>query len=280
MAISESLVTTWAPSILEVLQKNLVYSRLFNSDYEGEAAGGQSVRITAVSDVTINSHTRNTPITWEALTDSVQGLDIDQESYFAFMLDSLDKAQTKADFLGAATRNAIYGVKDEIDQYLVGLLAAAATITTSLGTSVTPLEINSANIGTTLTYIARLLDESDVPREKRAIVVPPFVGEDLVNANIADETNQDAISKNGQVATYAGLSVLVSNNVPNTAGEKYQVVAGSDIGATFALAVDEVEAMRLQDYIADGVRGIVAYGGKVTRPGAIALAYFNEAAEV
>ena len=277
MAITHSLRTIWAPAVLEALQKSLVYGRMFNQDYSGVASSGNAVKVSALNDATINDHTRNDAISWEALTDSIQTLDIDQEKYFALMIDDLDNIQTAPNLLGAATRNAVYGIRDTIDQFLVSKLAAG-TIVAGLGTSATPLEINSSNIEATLRLIARRLDDAKVPRAQRYIIVPPWAVEDLVQANITAATNNTEEMASGMVGRYAGMSVLVSHNVPNVSNAKYQIYAGSTVSQTMAVAVENVESMRLESYFADGVRGLVAYGALVTRPAALVKSFWNEAA--
>ena len=276
MAITHSLRTIWAPAVLEALQKSLVYGRMFNQDYSGVASSGNAVKVSALNDATINDHTRNDAISWEALTDSIQTLDIDQEKYFALMIDDLDKIQTAPNLLGSATRNAVYGIRDTIDQFLVSKLAAG-TIVAGLGTSATPLEINSSNIEATLRLIARRLDDAKVPRAQRYVVVPPWAIEDLVQANITAATNNTEEMASGMVGRYAGMSVLVSHNVPNVSNAKYQIYAGSTVSQTMAVAVENVESMRLESYFADGVRGLVAYGALVTRPAALVKSFWNEA---
>ena len=263
------------------LQKELVYSRIFNRDYEGEVTPGASVKIVSQgSHVTIGDYTRESDIAWQFVSDDSQTLLIDQEKYFAISVDDLDALQSKPNSLAAYAVDAAYQLSDTIDQFLVSKLAGASgAITADLGDNTTPLEINSANIGSTLRLIARRLDDAKVPRQRRVVVLPPWAVEDLVTANIADASNNAEELTNGFVARYAGFNILMSNNVPNTAGDKHKIVAGSDIAATFAIQMNKTEQMRLESKFADGIRGLAAYGAKVTRPGALAVATWNEAAE-
>lgn len=278
MAISASISSIWAPAVLEALEKSLAYGQLFNRDYVGQVTTGATVKITSISDVSINAHTRDSAITWEALTDSTQDLSIDQEKYFAFMLDDADAVQSSANLMGAATRNAVYQLRDTIDSYLATVLASG-TIVAGLGTSTTPLEINSSNVGSTLRLIARRLDDAKVPRNGRYVVLPPWAIEDLVAANITDSTSNANALASGMVGRYAGLDILVSHNVPNTTSAKYQIYAASTVSQTMAMQIENVEQMRLETYFADGVRGLAVYGAKATRPGAIVKSFWNEAAE-
>lgn len=280
MALSaDTIPTIVGDAILESLRENLVYSRLFNEDYQGNVAPGNAVKIPAIGSVTIGTYSEYTDMSDEEVADSSQTMNIDQQSYFSLVLDDVDAAMSKPDILGAYTREAAFQMQKTIDTYLVGLLAAGGTITADLGTDVTPLEINSANVGETLRLIARKLDDALVPRRGRVAVLPPWAVEDLVSANLTDSTNNTSELSNAMVARYAGFDVLMSHQVPNTTGEAYKIVAGSNISATMAMAIQNTEIIRHPTQFADKFRGLAVYGGKVTRPATIAVATCNEAAE-
>ena len=75
----------------------------------------------------------------------------------------------------------------------------------------------------------------------------------------------------------AGLEIMVSNNVPNTAGAKYKVLAGHRIAWSYASQVTKVEAYRPESRFADAVKGLHIYGGKVVRPNCLAVGTFSKA---
>ena len=55
-------------------------------------------------------------------------------------------------------------------------------------------------------------------------------------------------------------------------------IAGHMVATTYAEQIVSVEAMRLHNVFADGVRGLHVYGAAVTRPTAIAVAEFDATA--
>ena len=281
MPLTDSIPTIVAQAVLEALQKRLVYSRMFNQDYQGEVTPGNTVKIVSPgASVNIGDYTKETDINWQFVSDASQDMPINQQKYFAIAIDDIDAIQARPDMLAAYARDAVYQLEDTIDQHLVTTLAGASgLITSGLGTTTTPLEINSGNIGSTLRLIARKLDDAKVPREGRVISVPPWAVEDLVAANIADSTDNVSELTNGMVGRYAGFEILMSHNVPNTTNAKYKIVAGSRMSATMAMQINQTERIRLQNVFGDGIRGLAVYGAKVTRPGAIALSFWNEAAE-
>lgn len=279
MALSDSIPTIVGSKVLESLKNNLVYKAMFNEDYTGNVAPGNAVTIVSPGSVTVRDYTVYTDMTEEAVTDSSQSLSIDQQKYYNIVLDDIDAVMSKPDVMAAYAREAVYQLNDTVDGYLVSLLAAGGTITGDLGDDTTPLEINSANAASTLQLIARKLDDAKVPRAGRYVVLPPWYVEDMVAANLSNLTNNNEVAASGFVGRYAGFNILMSNNVPNTASAKYKIVAGTDIGATMAIALNQSEKVRHPDQFADKLRGLIVYGGKVTRGGTLAVATCNEAAE-
>jgi len=79
-----------------------------NRQYEGEIRqAGNTVKIASISDVTVGDYIQNTNITDpETLSDTDQTLLIDQQKYFNFFVDSIDRAQQNVDVLDAAIQSA------------------------------------------------------------------------------------------------------------------------------------------------------------------------------
>ena len=65
--------------------------------------------------------------------------------------------------------------------------------------------------------------------------------------------------------------MLKSNNVPNTNGALYKIIAGHPIAWSYAEQVNQVEAYRPERRFADAVKGLHLYGGKTVRPTALAV---------
>lgn len=279
MSISEFIPTLFSTLLNKELEKALVMGSCTNSLYEGEISkAGDRVKISEISDITINNYTANATLTYENIEDAAQYLTIDQIKSFSFKVDDIIKIQSNAELLKPAMEKAAYTIADTMDQYIAGLYAQAG-IVTNLGTHTIPLEINKANVAKTLVLVARSLDDKNVPRDGRFIVIPPFMVEDLVNASIVATTSDYKIQENGLVGRYAGLDIKVSNNLVNTAGTKYKCLAGYNGAIAFAKQAANVEAIRLETTFADGVRGLFLYGAKVVKSDALACLQVNEAAD-
>ena len=279
MALSAATIPTIVSSgILESLKENLVYGRLLNDDYLGDVIPGNAVKIPSIGSVTVSPYTVYTDMDDEEAEDSSQSLTIDQQQYFSIVLDDIDAAMSKPAILAAYAREAAHQIQKKIDGYLAGILSAG-TLTTGLGDGTTPIEVNSANIGSQLSAMAVLLDNALVPRSGRYVVLPPWAVEKLVLANIADSTNNVGELAEGFVARHAGFNVLMSPLVPNTAGAKYKIIAGSNISATKAIGINKTEIIRHPTQFADKLRGLAVYGAKLTRAATVCVGTWNIAAE-
>jgi hypothetical protein len=118
------------------------------------------------------------------------------------------------------------------------------------------------------------LDEANVPAEGRFVVVPPWVVKWLLQEDaIVNPTwsGVEGAMLNGEIAKLFGFRILQSNNVPNSSGDHYKVVAGVARATTFADSVNETEAYRPDKFFADALRGLHCYGAKVVDPSCLCV---------
>jgi N4-gp56 family major capsid protein len=266
MAVNRFVPAIWSSVMLTALRKSLVYAGLANTDYEGEIRGaGDTVKVTSVSRPTINNYTRNTDITYEELTDAERTLVIDQEKYFAFSVDDVDKRQVQGNFVSTAMNEAAYGLRDTIDQYMAGLYTQVNSANVISTTAIT----TGALAYTGLVNLGLKLDEANVPDEGRWVVVPPWYYALLLNEDKfarADASGIAAASRTGYIGMVDNMTVYKSNNAPLITGDDYAVIAGTDRAATVATQITQTEAFRSELRFADRVRGLTVYGAKLMRP--------------
>ena len=280
MAVTSFIPEIWNARLLNALRADLVYTNLFNRNYEGEIRqAGDTVHINTITDITIKDYTRNTDIdNPEQLTTADQTLVVDQAKYYNFYLNDVDKAQAMPGLIDAAMASASHGLAESVDKYLAGLLAAASrTITTGLGSTSTPLTVTAANAYELLVDMKTAMDKANVPKLGRKVVLPPeFEGFMLKDARFADNGGKaENRLENGAVARAAGFDIYISNNVPNTSGAKYKVIASTQESNTYAEQLVKTEAYRREKGFDDGVKGLLVYGAKIIRPAAVAVATVN-----
>lgn len=284
MAITNFVPDIWSARILGNLNRFSVAAGVINRDYEGDIkAGGDSVKITSFVDPTIGTYTAHTDITIEDVDDATRSLLIDQQKYFAFEVDDVEKAQVVGgrsggqSVLARQTDQGSYGLKNVFDQFVLALMGAGASAAApdhqvAEATIATPSDAYVALVNWSV-----LLDNADVPEEDRfAVVTPAFHGLLLKDDRFvkAGDDPSAASRANGRVGEAAGLSIHKSNNLPAGpgAGAGTLQLIGSRIATTVADQIVSVEAFRLEKRFADGVKGLHVYGGKVTRPTALVAA--------
>lgn len=296
MSLSNFIPSVWSARLLLNLHRAHVYANplVINRDYEGDIRDfGDTVRINAIGAITVRDYTRDTDIVApDALTSAQTLLTIDQAKYFNFAVDDLDKAQAQPKVMDGAMYEAGYAVADTSDQFIAGLAAGNVASTNLIGSSGSP-KTDLATAGNAYGYMVTLnqkLTEANVPLSGRWIIVPPWfyayiqkdpnfihpttLGDMMLRLGIlnAGETPTDAALFVGMIAN---LSVFLSNNVPNSSGTSYQILAGHKIGWSYAEQIVKVEGYRPQYRFGDAMKGLHVYGAKVTRPNSLALLYAN-----
>ena len=287
MAINNFIPAVWSAQLLTALRKNLVYANLCNRDYEGEIrAYGDQVKINSLGDVSVGQYSKNTDISAaQTLTDAQRILEINQSWYFNFQIDDVDKAQQKPKVMEEAMRNAAYALADKADQYVAGLYTEISG-TNTIGSDASPISIAvAAGQSTAAAYeklvdLAVKLDEANVPKAARWVVLPPWYHGILLKDSrfiSAGTLKTDEVLANGFVGRAAGFDIYTSNNVPNTSNALYKVISGYSGAWSYAEQIADVEAYRPERRFADAVKGLHLYGAKVTRPLGLALLVCSKA---
>jgi P22 coat protein - gene protein 5. len=274
MAVTNFIPTIWSARLNEGFKKALVYGNCVNTDYEGEIKGaGSTVKINSVGAVTIDNYDKSTGINKPQELDSSQStLTIDQAKYFNFQVDDIDKAQANVDLLDAGIKEASYGLANVADQYIANFYTEVKAGNT-IGDDTTPIVPSIANAYDYLIDLGVILDENNVSEIDRFVVVPSwFYGLLLKDPRYTKEID---IMRTGFVGNIDNMAVYKSNNVPNTSGEKYKIIAGQKSAISFAGQVDSVEAYRPESQFSDAVKGLQVYGAKCIKPEGIAVLTAN-----
>ncbi len=298
MSISNFNPTLWTKGFLFNLNKAHVHGAVLNRDYEGEIrAAGDTVKISSIGRVTVRDYTRNAGLGGTAASPTITAISrpeilqgsslflvVDQEKYFNFAIDDVDKFQQQPKLMDKAMAEAAYAMANEVDQFVNSVLQTGVSGTTD-GTG---NRLNAVSLGVgagdddayeVLVDLGVKLKEQDVVGAKWVIVPPWFVGllqKDVRFTNYGTDPNR-ATLENGAIGRAAGFEIKESNNLSGatsgtiaTVGGVYTIIAGVREAATFAEQVNDIEAFRPQDGFNDAVKGLHVYGSKVTRPFALA----------
>ena len=269
MSVANFIPTIWSARLLAHLDKAHVYAALVNRDYEGEIRNfGDTVKVNQIGDVTIKNYVKGQDIDDpEELGGDQQELKIDQAKYFNFSIDDVDNAQTNPKLMDEAMQRAAYGMNDTTDGFLANLMAVGAINNgDNLGTDEAPLVPTAETAYDMLVDLGTDLTEKNVPTMGRWVVVPAWFHGLLLKDKrfVGNGTDYNkALIEGGEVGVAAGFKVNLSNNVPNTLGAKYKIIAGTNAAASFAEQILKTEAYRPEKRFSDAVKGLHVYGAKV-----------------
>ena len=279
MSIKNFIPTIWSTKILQHMRDNLVYAGLVNRDYEGEITRrGSSVEVSMPGEVTIKDMPTRTHGDTKAIReiDAPEGMEvqkvtllIDQEKYFNFGVDDVDKVQMNLDLMNSYTESASYGFQSTIEKHVAEIMAKEAKLV--LGSDEQPVALTSENIYKQLIKMKVGLDKANVPPVGRFVVLPPEAEGLLLEDNkfvyVGTSSSEDSL-KNGKVFRACGFDIAISNNVPVNEN-KYKIIASYKGSTTFAQQLLETKAYSPEKGFGDALKGLVVFGAKVVRPNKI-----------
>lgn len=282
----------WSKVLLEAYRKKLIFGSdlVINRDYEDEVSRfGDTVHITSLADPTISTYSPGSTLNYQQLQDAGQSFVIDQAKSWSAQMNDVDRRQQVGDLQGYFEGRAAYRIADTQDQFIASLYtgvdpanvlgSSASPLTPALYTPSTPADFYLKVI----LPLGVLLDEQNVPSEGRYLACPPW------GVAMAAQTQAfvqfpaagggaGEVMASGAVGELGGFTIMKSvNTVQTVAGGPgtgvWAFQAGHNSAITFADQIAENEALRSQADFADLIRGLNVYGGKLTRPEAIAIAY-------
>jgi hypothetical protein len=132
-----------------------------------------------------------------------------------------------------------------------------------------------------MAYMARLLDEQNIPEEGRWFLAPPSFYEQLSQSSsklmsVDFNAGQGGI-RNGLVSSgkLRGFDMYKSNNIAAPSNAAGQVVCGHISSTATAQTITSTEVLRDPDSFGDICRGLHVYGAKVLRPDALVSAFYG-----
>ena len=297
------LPSVYSKKVLNFFRKTSVVEAITNTDYAGEiSAYGDSVKIIKEPVISVSDYTRNSDTTETRLTDQEINLVVDSAKAFKFIVDDIESNMSHVNFKEVATSSAAYALRDSYDaaviasmfsgvstsspDHVLGADAAAATqtmgqhqggsnsidLTGSDGTGADPLDV--------MAFMAKLLDEQNVPEEGRWFVAPPSWYEQLSQSgsklmSVDFNAGQGSI-RNGLVSSgkLRGFDMYKSNNIAAASTASGKVLAGHISSTATAQTIISTETLRDPTSFGDIVRGLHVYGSKVLRPEALVSAFY------
>lgn len=227
---------------------------------------GNKVTFNRVAAGTLNDYTGT--VNWADINTTPVDMVFDKKKYFAFALDDVDKVQTKGDVMTATTKEHSAVLAETYDKDFFAALLAGTTM--KIGSSSAKKKVTSSNAYDFIVDLGTMLSKKKVPKVNRFVTV----NADYLGLLSKDKrfTDNPKVLENGIVEGQVinGMQVMCSEELPaNVILASHKSAIGS------AKQIEEMEAMRLQNKFADGIRGLCVYGHKVLRDDASAALYYE-----
>ena len=275
MSVKNFIPTLWAEKIDMALDEWLVFFDGCNHEYEGQLKkAGDSIRIQNVVRPTITTTTDGAEISNvqpEAADVTSVTFPVKRQSYFAYRIYDVDKAQAAGDLDSALKHETTQGIANEIDLAVSGVVAEAgakklySTVPKVVAGTASSGEKNVLDI---LDEAQQTLYEANVPtNEYVEIIMSPRFYTLFRRAYTKLDTNNSEIMKNGKVGMYGNMTVKLSNNVTTAASGAQDLIMVKTKKAIAAVkTLSKVEAFRPEQGFSDAVKGLTVYDRKLVRP--------------
>ena len=292
----------WSAKLQSKFYDASTFAAISNTDYQGEIKNkGDKVIIRTVPTLTINAYTAGSTLNYEVPQTSLIELNIDKGYYFGFQVNDVLEHQADINLMETFSNDASEQLRTVIDRECIratfsqcdaanmGATAGRITAGINLGTDTAPVALTSANVLQTITSLATVLDEQNIPNDGRFLVISPYDRQLLINSDLADASwvgDSQSAMRNGRVGMIDRFEVYISNMLPKaragyawddttvSAGtaKRRAMMAGHRSAITFAAQITKTETLRNPSDFGDVVRSLQVYGRKVIVPKALALA--------
>ena len=299
--------TLWSAKLNQKFYKATVFGEIANTSYEGEISGmGDKVVINNRPDITINDYQVGTSLSYQVPTPSTVELPIDRAKYFAFQVNDVVAHQSQPKLMDMFSDDASMQMKISVDSSVLlgtatkqgiwndvpaanqGATAGAISGGYNLGTATAPVTLTAANVLATLTALAGVLDEQNIPETDRWLVIDPLTRQILMQSNLAQAQfmgDDKSMVRNGKIGMIDRFTVYVSNQLPKAAAtqdyfgaaaagtaKRRLILAGHKSAVTFASQMTKMETVRNPSDFGDYIRGLNVYGWKTIIPTGLASA--------
>ncbi len=270
--------TLWSQRYINNTDKRLVFKNVVDTDWVIE--GAKAMKINEIGDITVSNYT-STGVVFQDVPDAQKVFDVDQKKDFAFQIKDVDKAQMNVSVMNGAMKKAAFAMSDTIDQFISAKYTdAGIKNATNLGSAAAGLNLYANLMPDLITYMLRYLSEADA-HERPWCVAPPWfmqlIGYGIYTYGSKQFDSPGSLDKQFTGAfPFMGFDFYESNNVTvDATNNEYAIMFGTRDAIGFAMQLEEIEAVRLENYFSDGIKGLNIYGAKVIRPDHLGVVYAN-----
>jgi hypothetical protein len=285
----------WSSKLVENLYDATVLSAISNTDYEGEIKKfGDTVNIRLAPSITLRPYQKGMTLTVERPESTKIQLLIDQGEYFNCIEDDIDKIQSDIDLMNEWSKDASERMKIAIDSKVLpgivpsvsalnqGATAGRISQNINLGAATTPVQVTKTNVLDLIVDAGTVLDVANIPEAGRFMIIPAWMAGMIKKSDLKDASltgDGSSVLRNGRLGNIDRFTLYTSHNLNSVIDSTFRcfdVLAGHKMGLTFATQMTEMESMRAESTFGTLIRGVQAYGYKVTKPEALARLYVRQ----
>jgi hypothetical protein len=290
MALTAHKPTAWKYQIEQKFRNLPIFEQaLCNNHYEGELKKNATLEIVSIGNVTTTPYTGAWDLsTVSSLATTKQSFEVDQSDTVIFRVKLMDDVQGMLNLMQLGTVEAAEAMSLTKDTYLSGF---HTSITTNLvGSDGAPETVGfdqaAGNIlpSRFLSAMYTKMAESNAKQQGANIVVPVWLGSMILqelqgrNTQLGDSNVASGVTTGllpgVKMGGFAGI--YVSNNVDNTAGSLYKIMAGApDHSITTASVIDLVRFVDIPNDFAQDFNMLAYHGAKVPFEKHMALGTVN-----
>lgn len=200
----------WSNEVLMFVKANLVLLPLIKHYDQEVQSSGQTVEIPNVSTITANLKAQNTLVTLNYNTETKTTITINQHYESSFLVEDIEKIQSKYDLRTDYTQAAAYAIAAKVDNAIATAMTNGFTAYGAFGTALND---------TVILFVNRYLDDAKAPQVNRSFVVTPQGKQEMLAIDkyirydaIGVGGDQNSIM-NGQIGEIYGVKVFMSQNL-------------------------------------------------------------------
>ena len=122
--------------LVDLLYNDTIYPQITNTSYEGAIKdSGDRVRVRTLGKISLSQYTKGMQLAAQELTPTYEDLVIDQQWYFKFGVDDIDKLQNDVDAINEYAMNTKNDISEKIDSDILAYMRTQVNSANMLGTA-------------------------------------------------------------------------------------------------------------------------------------------------
>lgn len=122
--------------LVELLYNETIYTKVTNTNYEGEIKeSGDRVRVRTLGKLTLSAYTKGMELVAQELAPTYEDLIVDQQYYFKFVVDDIDKLQNDVDTINEYAATSKRDMQELLDTDLLTYMRKNVAGTNVVGTA-------------------------------------------------------------------------------------------------------------------------------------------------